>query len=73
MVDGSMSSSKVTVGAAVVPTSVEPFAGVVDVTVGGVVSAAVTVAKDHTTLAAKAFPATSLTVLPVAPPRTVAV
>ncbi len=60
IVAGSIASLKVAVTAAVVATPVAPSAGVVAVTVGGVVSVE-TVVKLHTLGAASALPARSLT------------
>ncbi len=71
MVADSIASLKVAVTVVPVLTPVAPLAGDVEVTVGGVVSAAAVVVKDQVTLLASALPATSLT--PLAPPLTVAV
>ena len=70
---GSIASENVAVGATEVATPVAPVAGVVAVTVGGVVSGGVpaAVVKVQVTFAASRLPATSLT--PPVPPLTVAV
>src|SRR5688572_5455020 len=70
-VDAFIASEKVAVGATLVGTPVAPEAGVVLVTLGGVVSAAATVVKLQTLSAASALPATSFT--PLAPLLMVAV
>jgi hypothetical protein len=66
-----IASLKVAVTAVVVAIPVAPLAGLTLLTVGGVVSAAAAVVKDHVKVAARALPAKSFT--PFAPPTTVAV
>jgi len=66
-----MGSLKVAVTTLFVATPVAPAAGVVAVTVGGVVSTGAPVVNDHVLLEASTLPALSAT--PPAPPRTVAV
>ncbi len=67
IVAGFMSSLKVAVMLPLRETPVAPLPGVIEDTVGGVVS--VTVVNDQLASAASALPAASLT--PAAPPRTV--
>src|SRR5689334_8531084 len=73
MVDALIASLKVAVTVVVALMPVAPLAGEIAVTVGGVVSPGAAVVNDQETLAASAFPATSLARGSVAPPLTVAV
>lgn len=61
IVEGSIGSLKDTVIGAEAPPRLVPLAGVVDTTVGGVVSGAVPVVKLHGAFAAKGLPAISFT------------
>jgi hypothetical protein len=61
IVAGFIASLKVAVTVLATATPVAPEAGIIDTTVGGVVSAATPVVKVHTIGAARAVPATSLT------------
>jgi hypothetical protein len=70
---GLMSSLKVTVTAVLIATPEAPLAGLTATTVGGVVSNAAAVVKDEVKVAARAFPAKSLTRGSTVPPSTLTV